>query len=70
MFKSLFNLLKAIFTTANRATKALDDITTSGLFYSDTFLKESYKENEQRSKELDIDEEAFKEAVDKIRKIN
>ena len=69
MFKSLFSLLKAIFTTLLRATKAVDDVTTAGLYYSDTFLKESYKENEQRSKELDIDEEAFQESLVKIRNL-
>ena len=69
MFKSLFSLLKAVFTTLLRATKAADDITTAGLYYSETFLKESYKENEQRTKELDINEEAFQESLKKIRDI-
>ena len=69
MFKTLFSLLKAIFTTLGRATKAADDITTSGLYYSETFLKEAYKENEQRTKELDINEEAFQESLKKIRDI-
>ena len=69
MFKSLFNLLKSLFTTANRATKALDDVTTAGLYYSDTFLREAYKENEQRSKELDINEDDFQASLEKIRKL-
>lgn len=69
MFKSLFSLLKAVFTTLLRATKAVDDVTTAGLYYSETFLKESYKENEQRTKELDINEEAFQESLKKIRDI-
>ena len=70
MFKSLFSLLKALFTTANRATKAIDDITSAGLYYSETFLQEAYKENLVRSKELDINEEEFQESLQKIRKIN
>ena len=69
MFKSLFSLLKAVFTTLLRATKAADDVTTAGLYYSETFLKESYKENEQRTKELDINEEAFQESLRKIRNL-
>ena len=69
MFKSLFSLLKSVFTTLSRATKAVDDVTTAGLYYSETFLKESYKENEQRTKELDINEEAFQESLKKIRDI-
>ena len=69
MFKSLFSLLKSVFTTLSRATKAVDDVTTAGLFYSETFLKEAYKENEQRTKELDINEEAFQESLKKIRDI-
>ena len=67
MFKSLFNLLKSLFTTANRATAALDDITSAGLYYSESFLKEAYKENLNRSKELDINEEEFQESLQKIR---
>ena len=67
MFKSLFSLLKALFTTANRATKALDDVTSAGLYYSESFLKEAYKENLVRSKELDINEEEFQESLQKIR---
>ena len=70
MFKSLFSLLKALFTTANRATKALDDVTSAGLYYSETFLHEAYKENLNRSKELDIDQEAFQESLKKIRSLN
>ena len=70
MFKSLFSLLKALFTTANRATKALDDVTSAGLYYSETFLQEAYKENEKRSKELDVDQEAFQESLKKIRSTN
>ena len=69
MFKSLFSLLKAVFTTLLRATKAADDITTAGLYYSDTFLRESYKENEARTKELDINEDDFRESLKKIRDI-
>ena len=70
MFKALLSLLKAVFTTASRATAALDDVTTAGLYYSDTFLKEAYKENVVRSEELDINEEAFQASLEKIRKIN
>ena len=70
MFKALFNLLKSIFTTANRATKAVDDLTTAGLYYSDTFLREAYKENVLRSEELDINEDDFQESLKKIRSTN
>ena len=69
MFKSLFDLLKSLFTTASRATKALDAITSAGLFYSDTFLRESYKEHDVRSKELEINEDEFQEALKKIREL-
>ena len=70
MFKSLFSLLKAIFITLSRATKAVDDVTTASLYYSDTFLKEAYKENVVRSNELNIDEESFQSSLERIRKIN
>ena len=70
MFKSLLSLLKAIFVTAHRTTKVIDDITTSGLYYSESFLKEAYKENEEKTKELNINEEAFQASLEKIRKID
>ena len=70
MFKAILAFIKALFTTLTRGTKALDDITTASLFYTETFLQEAYHENDKRQQELDINQEAFKEAVERIKKIN
>ena len=69
MFKALLSFLKSLFTTLNRASKVVDDVTSAGLFYSETFLKEAYHENDKRSRELDINEEDFQKALERIRKL-
>ena len=70
MFKAIMAFIKALFTTLTRGTKALDDITTASLFYTETFLQEAYSENDKRSKELGIDQEDFQKALERVRKIN
>ena len=70
MFKAVLSFIKSLFTTLNRTTKAVDDITTASLFYTETFLQEAYHENDKRQQELGIDQEAFQEALERIRKIN
>ena len=62
--------IKSLFTTLNRGTKALDDVTSASLFYTETFLQEAYAENDKRAKELDIDQDAYQAALERIRKIN
>ena len=69
MFKAILAFIKALFTTLTRGTKALDDITTASLFYTETFLQEAYSENDKRSKELNIDQDAYQASLERIRKL-
>ena len=69
MFKAILAFIKALFTTLTRGTKALDDVTTASLFYTETFLQEAYAENDKRSRELDINEEDYQKALERIRKL-
>lgn len=68
MFKSLFTFLKALFTSAEDATGALDNIVDFALLHTDSWVDEALAENRKKAEQLGIDPEYKKEKLASLRK--
>jgi hypothetical protein len=61
MFKSIFNFIKALFTTAEDLTGVLDNAVDFALLHTESWVDEALAENKAKAEELQIDPE-YKEA--------
>ena len=68
MFKSLFALLKALFTTIEDLTGVVDNATSFALLHTETWVDEALSENKKKAEELGVDPEYKKEKLASIRK--
>ena len=68
MFKSLFALLKSLFTTVEDLTGVIDNATDFALLHTETWVNEALSENKKKAEELNIDPEYKKAKLASIRK--
>ena len=68
MFKSIFNFIKAFFTSAEDLTGALDNAVQFTLLHTESWVDEALYENKKKAEELNIDPEYKKEKLKAIRK--
>lgn len=68
MFKSLFTFLKALFTSAEDATGALDNIVDFALLTTDSWVDEALEENRKKAEQLNIDPEYKAQKLASLRK--
>ena len=61
MFKSLFNFLKALFTSAEDMTGAIDHVVDFALLTTESWVDEAIAENKKKAEKLGLDPE-YKEA--------
>ena len=59
VFKSIFTFIKSLFTSAENLTGVVDNAVHFSLLHTETWVKEAYAENQKKSEELNIDEEAL-----------
>ena len=61
MFKSIFNFIKSLFTTAEDLTGVVDNAVHFALLHTESWVDEALAENQRKAEELNIDAE-YKEA--------
>ena len=61
MFKSLFTFLKALFTSAEDMTGAIDNVVDFALLTTESWVDEAIAENKKKAEQLGLDPE-YKEA--------
>ena len=70
MFKSLFSLLKSLFTTAEDLTGVIDNAVDFALLHTESWVDEALAENKAKAEKLGIDAEYKAEKLKAIRKSN
>lgn len=68
MFKSIFSFIKSLFTTLEDITGVMDDGMKFALLHSDVWVQEAFAENQRKSEELNIDQEAMQAKIKSLRK--
>lgn len=68
MFKSLFNFIKAFFTTAEDLTGVVDNAVNFALLHTDSWVDEALAENKAKAEKLNIDPEYKAEKLKALRK--
>ena len=70
MFKSLFSLLKSLFTTAEDLTGVLDNAVDFALLHTESWVDEALAENKAKAEALNIDQDYKAAKLKAIRKSN
>lgn len=70
MFKSLFNLLKSLFTSVEDLTGVVDNAVDFALLHTESWVDEALAENQKKAEALNIDPEYKAEKLRAIRKSN
>ena len=68
MFKSLFALLKSIFTSVEDLTGVVDNAVDFALLHTESWVDEALAENQKKQEELNIDPEYKAAKLKSLRK--
>lgn len=68
MFKSIFNFIKSLFSSAEDLTAAMDNAVQFAILQTESWVDEALAENQKKAEQLGIDPEYKKEKLKAIRK--